>query len=98
MFSIFLKLTMVLSILIVCSSILSRTSINSFLVLTNELLNSFIISDITLETSLVSAANDLISTAITEKPLPYSPALEASIDAFIANKLVCCEILFILLI
>lgn len=35
------------------------------------------------------------SSATIEKPLPCSPALAASIDAFKANKLVCSAIEFI---
>lgn len=35
-----------------------------------------------------SSANFLISSATTANPLPASPALAASIDAFKANKFV----------
>jgi hypothetical protein len=46
-------------------------------------------SYISLALSLLSSASFLISTATTAKPLPASPALAASMEAFKASKLVC---------
>ena len=43
----------------------------------------------------VLSDNDLISCATTENPLPASPALAASIEAFKASKLVCSAIALI---
>ena len=43
--------------------------------------------------SLDCTANTLTCSATTAKPLPSSPALAASIDAFKASRLVCAVIL-----
>ena len=57
-----------------------------------------IIFSISLVESALCSANFLISAATTEKPLPASPALAASMEAFKANKLVWREISLITLI
>ncbi len=45
---------------------------------------------------MLCSANFLISSATTEKPLPASPALAASIAAFSARRFVCSDILLII--
>ena len=59
---------------------------------------SFILIPEVLTADFDASANLRTSSATTANPLPYSPALPASILAFRANKLVCSAILVMILI
>jgi len=56
--------------------------------LLTELVTTALIRWILLAASWLAAASWLISLATTAKPLPASPALAASIEAFNASRLV----------